>query len=467
MTKPQKLAQQLMSAVLFIAVLTMLGWLSNRYKTELDWTAGHRNTLTEASVRQLASMHDPIKLTAFVYSAAENKAEVEEWVKRYQRAKKDISIEFIDPASHPEKVKEYNIERPGDIVVEYQGRRETLSAPALSESSITSALQRLSYSGDRFVAFLEGHGERSQFPRSAKDYDQFAQVLRDKGLKLQSLNLVKTPSIPDNTSLLVIASPISKPLDGEVKLIRDYVAGGGNLLWLLDPENPTIDDLAKDLGVTWQNGVAIFPNYQALGLSNPAIFVATAYPEESPVTRELNELTAFPLARSLTWDKNSGWTAVPMLVTDQAAWLETGNLGGTVSFDDKSGDIAGPLTLGLTLTRDIKAPSANTDANAKPADAAAKTPEASRQQRLGLVGDADFLSDSNLNQLGNKQLGVNLVQWLASRDAQLNIEIPKAPDRELLLPAWELWLLAGGFLVVLPAGLLGFGIIRWVVRRRA
>ena len=458
MTKQQRLLQQTLSALLFIAVLGMLGWLSTRYKTEIDWTAGHRNSLTPASIKLLGSLPKPIKFTAFLYSNADNKQDIQQWIERYQRAKKDVTVDYIDPASHPEKVKDYNIDQPGEIVVEYDGRRETLRA--LSESAVTGALQRLNYSGERFIVFLEGHGERALEGKADTDFDRFAAALSEKGLKTVGLNLAKTPKVPDNASVLVIASPMSKLLDGEVKIIREYVANGGSLLWLCDPENPPIDDLAKDLGITWQNGYAIFPNYAALGINSPAIFLATAYPENSPVTRDLNELTAFPLARSLVVSKDSSWKSEPMLVTDESAWLESGKIGdGPISFDPKSGDIAGPLTIGVTLTRQVKA-SAKADADKGKA-------EDQVEQRVALVGDSDFIADQAIGQLGNKQLGLNLVEWLASRDSSLNIDIPKARDRDLVMSVWMLRLLEVGFFLALPIALLAYGVLRWLARRRA
>jgi ABC-type uncharacterized transport system involved in gliding motility auxiliary subunit len=124
----------------------------------------------------------------------------------------------------------------------------------------------------------------------------------------------------------------------------------------------------------------------------------------------------------------------------------------------------------MTLTREVKehpaeGPDAKTadKANDKTKDAADKTIE----QRVALVGDSDFLADSAIGQLGNKQLGLNIVQWLASRDASLNIDIPKARDRELVMSAWGLRLLEFGFFLALPLALVGFGVFRWLARRRA
>ena len=85
---------------------------------------------------------------------------------------------------------------------------------------------------------------------------------------------------------------------------------------------------------------------------------------------------------------------------------------------------------------------------------------------MAVVGDSDFLADGYLSAQGNKDLGLNLLQWLASRDSLLNIDIPKAPDTSLYLPGWATWLVVIGYTVLLPLLLLGYGITRWVRRRR-
>ena len=70
------------------------------------------------------------------------------------------------------------------------------------------------------------------------------------------------------------------------------------------------------------------------------------------------------------------------------------------------------------------------------------------------------------NGLGNQQFGINLIQWLASRDSQLNIDIPKAPDTALSMPGWAVIAVSIGFVALLPLLLIGYGVVRWVVRRR-
>ncbi len=445
MTRKQTLLQQLFSLGLFVFVIVALGWLSVRYKTELDWTAGKRNTLTDASVKQLESMKDPIKFLVFMYPRSEIRQSIEADLEKYRRIKPDITVEFIDPSTSPQKVKEYNIQQAGELVAEYQTRRENLNAT--TEPVVTGALQRLSYAGERWVVFLEGHGERSINDNERDGYGRFAQSLRDKGLMVQALNLAKSASIPDNTAVLVIAAPAKPLLEGEAKIVADYVAAGGNLLWLADPDHaPGMDAVAKLLGLTWLKGTGILLDSAALGLP-PFVYVTTDYPG-NPVTKDFQENALFPLVRGLTFAPANGFEGQLLLTTTENAWLETGAIEGSLELNENRGDTKGPLTLGATFTRTTKV-----DKEDKP-------------QRVAVIGDSDFLSNSYLSQLGNGLLGLNLAQWLASRDAQLNIDVPKAPDRTLELPGWGFVLIYVTFAFLLPALLLGFGVTRWALRRR-
>jgi len=467
MSKKKLLLQQLLSAVLFVAVLGMAGWLSTRYTLEADWTAGNRNTLTEASQKQLAALTDPVKFLIFIYPRSEMRQALEADIRRYQRFKSDITVEFIDPSANPQKVKEYNISRAGEAVLEYQGRRENLSAT--TEQAITTALQRLAYGGERWIVFLEGHGEHGIDDTEQDGYSGFAQLLRDKGLKVQSLNLATHPRVPDNAAVLVVASPSRPLLAGEARLVAEYVQNGGNLLWLADPpeggKDPaaSLEPVAKMLDVSWLRGTGILLESAALGLP-PFVYITTQYPA-NPVTLGFGENVLFPLVRGLSYKSQAGtappdsttWNAQPLLTTSDQAWLETGALEGELALDEAQGDTKGPLTLGVTLTRAAAAPA--------PAADGAPAPTAPAQ-RVALVGDSDFLANGYFGQLGNSLLGLNLAQWLASRDEQLNIDVPKAPDRALMLPGWGMYAIYIGFAFLLPAGLLGFGVTRWIVRRR-
>lgn len=448
--------QRTLNTVLTVIVVLLAARVSTRYTLDHDWTAGQRNTLSAGSRQQLAAMPDEIRFLVFDYPGSEARPVIEAFVARYQRAKANVRLQFIDPGAEPVKARDYGITQPGAAVLEYQGRHEALVQ--MSEPVVSAVLQRLADASERYVLFLQGHGERSLDTIPGKtqyDLAQLREALTAKGLKLLPLNLVATPKIPDNASALVIATPTQELLDGELARIRDYVAAGGNLLWLADPDVPAgLVELQQQLGVRWLDGTVIYANYQAVGARSPVEFFATDYPPH-PVTAAFTRLTAFPLARALEYDtartpKVAGWTYQPLLQTGQDAWLETGRLDGEVNFEPDQGDRPGPLTLGLTLSRERPA------ADGQPP----------RVQRIALVGDGDFLSDLMLARHGNQALATALVQWVASRDVQIGIEVPKAPDIALDLPPWAFWLYGAGFTAVIPLLLLGIGITRWTIRRR-
>lgn len=446
--------QRAINGVLIVVVVLLAARVSTLHKRDFDWTAGNRNTLSAGSQQQLAQMPDEVRFLVFDYPGAETRPEIEAFVARYQRVKAGVRLEFIDPGSDPVRTRHYNVQRPGEVVLEYQGRHESIAQ--MSEPVISAALQRLADAEQRYVLFLQGHGERSLdvlIEETQYDLSRLREALTDKGLKVMPLNLVASQKIPDNASALVIATPTQTLLDAEIVRIREYLEAGGNLLWLADPDHPPgLEEIARLLGVQWLDGTVILPDYAKLGAGSPVEFFATRYPP-NPVVSSFRSITSYPLARALRPDPAipaAGWTYTPIVETDDNAWLETGRLDGTVRFDPDAGDLPGPLTIGLAMTRELPA------GGGRP----------KRVQRVALFGDGDFLSDLMLSRYGNRPFATTLIQWLSSRDAQIDIEIPKAPDVTLNLPPWALWLYGAGFTAGLPLLLFGIGIGRWLIRRR-
>lgn len=460
--------QQWLSIAFILLVAGLLAWLSTRYSHSFDWTANNRNSITEASRRQLEAMPEPIKVTAWIFPDKAIRQSISEKFAPYQQHKKDLTIEFIDPAKQPGKARELNVNSSGEVFIEYQGRRESLTA--LSEQTITTALQRLAYAGERWIVFLRGHGERDLTSEDQAGYLQLDKLLKDKGLKARGLNLADTPSIPENTSVLVLASPQRKLLPGEVKLIQDYVERGGNLLWMADPDTLAgLEGLAKTLQVEWQNGTLIYPDYQLLGTEHPGIALVMDY-QDHAINYALTDITVFPFARALKGVKDSGWTQQPFLTTPERTWSDTGDVKeGEIRYNQKDGDVLGPFMLGLAMDR--IAPEAEKGDKPMPLTpeglAKAEKESASKpHQRVVVMGDSDFASNAFLTTLGNQQLALNVVQWLSNRDAQISIDIPKAPDNKLFLAPWAPMIYGLLFVLVLPALMIAVGVGRWWVRRR-
>ena len=66
------------------------------------------------------------------------------------------------------------------MVLELAGRREKLEQ--LDEQALTSALMRLSRSGERTLIFFAGHGERSPDGQANHGLSTFTAALREQGV---------------------------------------------------------------------------------------------------------------------------------------------------------------------------------------------------------------------------------------------------------------------------------------------
>src|SRR5699024_8312552 len=109
-----------------IAIALLLGWLSQRHDYIADWTNDNRASLTQASQRVVAALHDgPIVFTAFVAPGRE-RHHIRVQLARYLRAADNVQLAFVDPALHPNRVRELGIQRAGAVRVTYHNRAEIL-----------------------------------------------------------------------------------------------------------------------------------------------------------------------------------------------------------------------------------------------------------------------------------------------------------------------------------------------------
>lgn len=439
--------QALLFSLLFIGIIGMLAWLSTHYIYQADWTSGARNTISEDTRTLLDSMDQPVSISAFVRDEGLLRDQIKDLVGSYQRFKDDITLEFINPDTQPALVRELGIASGGDIVIRYQDRSENIQT--LSEQQLSNALLRLSRQQQRWVVFLSGHGERPPAGETNQGLGMFTKALERKGLHVQTVNLAES-SIPSNTSLLVIASPRVNLLPGEADKLQRYIAQGGNLLWLAEPgELQGLQPLAEQLDISLLPGVVVDAASGMFGIENPTFVVVTGYPRHD-ITREMTAVTVYPEAAALEINDNGRWDVLPLLTTLERAWTELDEIAGEIQFDSYTDERAGPLDIGVLLTR------TRTD------DAGDELP----MQRIIVIGDGDFLSNTYLGNGGNLSLGLNIVQWLSHDEAILDIQIKSAPDTSLVLGKVAQAVIGLGFLLGLPLLLLAVGVTIWLLRRR-
>jgi len=445
--------------ILFLAAIGLIAWLSNQYVYQADWTYGHRNSLSPASVELLKTLKDPLNFTAFVSDNQSLRDAIRRFVGKYQEIKPDIKLDFVNPNINPQETRSQGITAEGELVISYQGRTQKVTQ--INEVNVSNAIEGIARAADRYVVFLSGDGERDPLGQHNFDLGDFGKQLQDKGFKIESLNLAATPSIPNNAAVLVIAGPQTNLLPGAINIILDYVKRGGNLLWLGDP-GPLygLEPLAQALGISFEKGTIVDPDSQLFGITNPTVILVAKYEASGAITRGFNTATLFAGATAIETDATGGWQSQTFLKSLPRSWLATGKLQGEIKYDAKQGDKRGPLAIGVSLTREVE-----TSANDKTKSEV--TSQKSMEQRVVVTGDGDFLSNAYLNNGGNLMLGLNILNWLSHDDNFININPESAPDRTLILSHTGQAVISLGFLFVLPLLLIACGLLIWARRRRA
>ncbi|HET8807741.1 MAG TPA: DUF4350 domain-containing protein [Methylophaga sp.] len=438
--------QQLIFYGLLVTVIIIAARLSLVTNTAFDWTANQRHSLSEQTISLLESIDKPIQIMVFVSPNNDFAAAVTQILDRYQRYSDQLQLEIIDPTRAPKRVKQFNIQQQGEMLV--QRGEQTERVQDLSEQSLSNALLRVSRGVTPNVVFLTGHGERSPDSEANFGVSLWAQALRDQGFEITTINLASSGQIPDSTDLLVIASPEHSWLPGEVTQLQNYIKAGGNLLWLSEPDSHEyLAELASSLDVQWLPGTVIDPNASLLGIDDPSFALLSDFANH-PLTKDLPSVVLMPAAAALqtTNVESANWQSTELLRTQPETWAELSELqSADITFNDEQ-DIGGPLTVALSLQRD--------------------RPENEASQRIVIIGDGDFLSNQYLGNGANQTLATSMVNWLTAQDDRLNIAIKPTPDNQLVLSFSETLIIAIGFLFVLPVILLGSGLTLWWLRRR-
>jgi ABC-type uncharacterized transport system involved in gliding motility auxiliary subunit len=438
--------------VLFLLVMGILAWLSQLYSVSIDLTQNARNSLSPESIRLVQSLQQPLKVTIFATPGNETGSMLNQLFRRYQDQQGLIQVETLNPDLYPELLRQYDIRQDAEIIIEYQDRSEKISLA--TESRVTNSIQRLLRQGERWVVFLQGHGERNPYSEANHDFSEFAARLASKGYTIENLNLTEVSSIPQNTDVLVIASPQIALLPGELDLIKDHIEKGGNLLWLADPGTviSPLDLLADALAIEFLPGIIVDPNSQLLGLDRVDFALVAQYPRH-PITQNVESLSLYPQAQAIEYHGDeTQWQPLNFLLSDESSWNETGELKGEIHNGDNADELNGPLNIGITLSRSTMATPIENGSG-------------SSEQRIAVVGDADFLSNNYLGNGANLELGLNLLNWLSHDDNLISINPRSAPDTRLELSQTQQLIIAVVFLIILPLLLVGLGLRIWLKRR--
>jgi ABC-type uncharacterized transport system involved in gliding motility auxiliary subunit len=441
-------ADAVLATIFFIAVLAVVQATSVRRSHLFDLTRNQRNTLAPQTVALLDSLDREVTATAFFRQNSPARAGAEQLLGLYARLAPRFHFRMVDPDRHPELVEQLGA-NADEIVVEAGGVRRIARTPG--EDALTNALLQVTHTGAKTVYFLTGHGERDIDLESSDGFSFARAGLESQGYAVRPLSLLGLVAAPDAAALVVLAGPRRDLLGPEVTLVRDYLAAGGSLLALVDPrvQVPQLEGLLADYRLALLDAVVLDEIVLDAGDRKFDATVAKIRRyERHPITRGFNFVTMFPRARPVHITADSaevGLDARYLCVTDDVAWGEV-DMGrfatGSASRDGE--DIAGPL----------------------PVAAAVELSRFGKKSRVVLVGDSDFASDGFYGVLGNSDLFLNMVAYLAEEESMISIR-PRTPlGDSVYVTESQGRLVFAVCLVALPLTSIVTGLLVYLRRRR-
>jgi ABC-type uncharacterized transport system involved in gliding motility auxiliary subunit len=429
------------SVLLFLGILVGINWIGSREHKRWDFTQNQQFTMSDQTKKILSSLTKPVAVHVF-YDRQSGSVDYKDKFDEYRNLSRQITVEYVDAINDPVQSKKYNITAVPTIVFEYEGRTERTNST--DEQGITNALKKLIEGTAKKLYFVQGHGEHSSDDSSARSgYGGFAAAVKNDNFDVAKVTLAQEGKVPDDASVVVVAGPKIDYLPAEIDLLRGYLRRGGKLLLLIDPpEKPDAPPLANLIGFAREWDIEVGNNVvvDASGLgqlfgANEAVPIAMPSSTPHAITRDFGQMTAFPLARSVTPIEGgvNGKTAQKLLETSPRSWAET-DLKGLfenkgVQPNPEKGDKMGPISIAAAVSA--------------PADATSGATDSKAEARLVVVGDSDFISNSAINSAGNRDLALNMDNWLAQQEDMIAIRPREAADRRITLTQdqsnWMFW----------------------------
>lgn len=445
----------------FIAIAGLTNFVGARFHHRFDTTASGEFTLSRHTQSVLRNLKDEVKVIGFFVAtdraAIAGREQARKLLREYAINTDKISFEFVDPEDKPHIARQYEIRDYGALVFTSGGRKQQTFG--IGEQDFTGAILNVTGVEQKRVYFLTGHGEPG-----IDSADEGAMKLAKEGLqtdnyRVETLDLINTPKIPDDATVLVIAAP-KKPLESrEIAAIETYLTQGGKAVFLLEPDPPQeLKGLLAKWGLSFKPGLVV----DTFAFAQPNVYTPAVLRDQYLVTQVTKDLdtTVFPGATAifadLPEDDRQSIQITPLARTSFQSWQTTNAPTEGVPAFAADRDTRGPLVLAAQV--EAVAPIGGTPR--VPAG-----PSGTKTMRLIVVGDSDFATNKYFYSKFNSDLFLNSVNWLGAQEELISIR-PKPPQyRRLIITqgAWN-WILYSsvGFLpgLVLVAG----GVVWW--RRR-
>ena len=437
--------------IVILAVLVVANFLANRYNKSFDATANKRFSLSDQTKKIVGDLKQDVTIQYFDRPSGMQTGK--DLLDRYANLSGKVHVQYVDLMKNPQLARAANISREGEAVVQIGAKKE--EAKTFDEEGVTGAMIRALKGGARTVCVVGGSGEHRADDSGADGLSDFQTAVQKDNYQVKTVNLLEKAEVSSDCTVLVIAGPTGDYIQPEVDAIKKYVENGGRALVMLDPplkigrkeisENQPLTNLLAGWGVTADKDLLLDENpvSQLVGL-DATVPLVTTYESHAIVNDLTGTATGFPISRSLEI-KNADHTSVTKLFGTSANSYSTYNLSSAEIRINPDKDKKGPFTLAAAVTYDTGKPNS--------------------QGRLVVVGNSRWASNSFLRFNGNRNLMLNMMNWLSSDEDLISIRPKEQEDRRINLTRAQFLTLRTVSQFLLPLIVVIGGVMVWIRRR--
>ena len=437
--------------IIILAVLVVANFLANRYNKSFDATANKRYSLSDQTKKIARDLKQDVTIQYF--DKPSGMPAGKDLLERYAMLSPKIHIEYVDYMKKPQLARAANVTREGEAIVSNGVKME--EAKTFDEEGITGAMIRMLKGGARTVCVVSGSGEHRLEDAGAEGMSEFQTAVQKDNYKVKSVSLLEKAEVPADCTALVIAGPSGDYVQPQVDAIKKYVEGGGRALIMLDPplkvgrreigDNDALLNLLQSWGVTADKDLILDENpvNQLVGVG-PETPLVTSY-ESHPIVNDLTgTATGFPISRSLQ-SKNGDKTTVTKLFSTSKNSFATTTLNAPEIRIDPNKDKQGPFTLAAAGTYN--------------------TGKENSQGRFVVVGNSRWAANNFIRFNGNRNLLLNMLNWLSSDEDLISIRPKEPEDRRINLTRAQFLMLRTVAQFMLPLIVIIGGVMVWWKRR--
>ena len=458
------------SVIICFAILCMINFLSARHYQRFDLSSSKMYSLSDKTIKVLNSLDDKVNVYVLFQPISPMYDRIKRLLEEYSGKNKKILVQYVDPARDLAQVKvlvdKYKVEHEDIIIFDYKGKMKFVGNQEIAEydysgiyqgkapqfkafkgeQAFTSALLEIIKGQNKTVFFTTGHGEKTIKDKSEKGISNVVNLLHEDNLKIEELVLLDKEKIPANVNLIVIAGPTKAFLANEIKILKEYILEKkGKVFFLLDPIVDTgLEKMLLDFGVNVGDNVVVDP-FRKLPFVSAANLFITEYTPHEITSGMKNMATIYPLARSVgrLEDKSpSGFVVIELGKTSDKGWGEVDY--SESPFEYKEGkDLKGPV----------------------PISAIAYDPKDKESGKIAVVGNSNFVINTQVGNLGNADFFLNTVNWLVEQEELISIS-PKSPERmSMILSSVQMQTVFWIFVIGMPLIWIIIGIVVYLRRR--